>query len=387
MLTPSSRGLLAAALLARAAALPYGFGTFFLNGCPEGWVEIPEAQGRLVVSVVDPTVAGLTVNDPLGDQENREHQHPYSGNFTLPSKNIAALDCCDTDGANNGDFPFSGTTNAAASGLPFTQLWLCRVAGTNETSYAPYGAVGFYDPSVTACPEEWAPYVAGAGRALIPGYIPTGGEPVPSVDPPLASLEDRGHSHAFAAEVLVPDISYVGIDGCCNENPAPSGSLPVSAVTDVTSAGVPYVQLLTCFSQNTTFNTSLPSGALLFSPLLGCMPGWELASFVSGRYLVALPQNGLPGADFGGGSLPPNATSDVGTTHDVSGSVALPADDVGLGSGCCADGYAAATGSAPFTATTTADSAQFPYLMMAVCVQESDAAAWAERKVTRAAQA
>lgn len=76
--------LLVAAAASAYAALPAGFSTYFVNNvspfrnsarlvrhtahitiapmqCPSGWEEIPEAKGRVVVSVIDPTIAGITV--------------------------------------------------------------------------------------------------------------------------------------------------------------------------------------------------------------------------------------------------------------------------------------------------------------------------------------
>ena len=55
-----------------------GFATYFRSAtCPEGWSELPEAQGRMVVSVTDASTSGLTLGTPLGDKEDRTHTHPY----------------------------------------------------------------------------------------------------------------------------------------------------------------------------------------------------------------------------------------------------------------------------------------------------------------------
>ena len=43
--------------------------------CADGWDEIPDAKGRLVVAVTDSELAGLTLNDPLKNQEDRTHTH------------------------------------------------------------------------------------------------------------------------------------------------------------------------------------------------------------------------------------------------------------------------------------------------------------------------
>lgn len=47
----------------------------------------------------------------------------------------------------------------------------------------------------------------------------------------------------------VDDISYVGVDGCCNRDPAPSGKFPLNGDADAATAGLPYIQLLTCLSE------------------------------------------------------------------------------------------------------------------------------------------
>lgn len=36
-------------------------------------------------------------------------------------------------------------------------------------SKVPYGGVGIFSPNVTECPEDWAPYSDGEGRAIVPG--------------------------------------------------------------------------------------------------------------------------------------------------------------------------------------------------------------------------
>jgi hypothetical protein len=63
--------------------------------------------GRLVVSVSDASVNGLTLHDALSDREDRIHFHNFTVFVDIPSKDIAADDCCNTDGAQNGQYvPF-----------------------------------------------------------------------------------------------------------------------------------------------------------------------------------------------------------------------------------------------------------------------------------------
>jgi hypothetical protein len=94
---PTFRTLGLAAAVAAAQALPAGFGTFFSTAtCPPGWQALPESEGRLVVSVTDASVAGLTVGEPLGPEEDRVHSHEFTTTLTLPSKQVSAIACCDT---------------------------------------------------------------------------------------------------------------------------------------------------------------------------------------------------------------------------------------------------------------------------------------------------
>lgn len=110
-----------------ALSLPAGFATYFTSQCPPGWTAVSSAAGRLVVSVVNGSYVGGTVNDPLGDQEDRQHAHALSGTFSLPSKHISGDSCCDSQGAGNGNYPESGNASAAVSGMGFTQLSLCAL--------------------------------------------------------------------------------------------------------------------------------------------------------------------------------------------------------------------------------------------------------------------
>ena len=172
-----------------AAFLAQGFSTFFSAPCPAGWSEIPSARGRVVVSVIDASVAGLTVGAALGPEEDRLHNHSFSGTFTLPSKHIAAPSGGDDKvGAESGAaFPFSGTTAGAESGLPFVQFYLCRLLADSPDLALPFGGVGYFSPEVPACPANHSAYAAAAGRAIVPGYIATGGAPFP-VSGPLFEL-------------------------------------------------------------------------------------------------------------------------------------------------------------------------------------------------------
>lgn len=119
---------------------------------------------------------------------------------------------------------------------------------------------------------------------------------------------------------------------------------------------------------NETFDVALPPNALLWSPMVGCPKGWQLSSTVSGRFLVALPEKGEPGASFGGTSLGPNSQTEPPHSHALDGQLPVMSTGVGLASGCCAGGYAGAD-TYDFHADTTGDDVEIPWLMVTLCEQ------------------
>lgn len=138
-----------ALLGAVSAGLPAGYTTFFEGqACPEGWSQIPEAQGRLIVSVVDASTNGLTVGNALADKEDRMHTHPFTGSATLPSKHVAAVGCCNDEAAGHGTYEATpGVSNGSTSGLPFTQMLLCRLDKPAPLT-VPFGGVAYFDSTV-----------------------------------------------------------------------------------------------------------------------------------------------------------------------------------------------------------------------------------------------
>ena len=106
--------------------VPAGTLAFFAGGaCPEGWKVADEAQGRLIVGVTDGDHAAVTVGEPLGDQEERKHLHPYKSQVTLTDKAIAAADGANGSGAAAKSYDLTGSTTKEATGLPFIQVQAC----------------------------------------------------------------------------------------------------------------------------------------------------------------------------------------------------------------------------------------------------------------------
>jgi hypothetical protein len=109
-----ARLLLLLALAVVVTCAPVGFTTFFQGAsCPPGWQELPTAQGRLIVATSDPSQGGITVNKALSDLQDPEHVHTYTNTLNMTSKNIAAISCCNGQGACAGNYEIGGTTSNA----------------------------------------------------------------------------------------------------------------------------------------------------------------------------------------------------------------------------------------------------------------------------------
>jgi hypothetical protein len=87
----------------------------------------------------------------------------------------------------------------------------------------------------------------------------------------------------------------------------------------------------------------------------------------AGRFVVALGSGAEAGATFGGEAIGPGATDCPPHAHSWSGSVSPGSCGVGLASGCCGDGYAAAQ-TYHFQDVTVDDSASLPFLSVPMCI-------------------
>jgi len=323
------------------------------------------AQGRLVLSVVQNSSVGVIVNQPLAPEEDRTHTHRYSTSINFPDNEIAAVDCCNDQGARAGNHPISSSFDNGTSGLPFVQMVLCTIDEANNGS-VPFSTVAFFDVSVKECPANWMPFDGAEGRFLIAGFASQG--TLTSETDPLSSGEDRQHSHDFQITISTDDVSYVGSAGCCNSDVSGNGEFGSGVVgSDDSSTGLPYIQLLTCLAQEPTFQADFPPGALLFNEVL-CPPGWTATFESAGRFIVGRPKGGVPGTTFGATSFVPGYIGNPVHDHQFSGSVGLGSAGVGLASGCCANGYAAAQ-TYDFQGTSTDDAVLLPYMALPMCAQ------------------
>ncbi len=111
-----------------AADAPAGTLAFFVGDaqvCPAGWRTATEAQGRLAVAVSTADTVGKQVGEALKSQEDRTHVHPFATKVELAYKSLAAANGGNRQGAAADEYTDSGTSEPAASGLPFIQLLTC----------------------------------------------------------------------------------------------------------------------------------------------------------------------------------------------------------------------------------------------------------------------
>jgi len=108
--------------------VPVGMLTFMaadVTSCPQGFRPATETTGRLVVGVTDSDAVGKLVGTGLTNLEDRTHAHSFQSAVDLPYKSISAANGGNNQGAKAARYTDDGTTEPAATGLPFVQLVGC----------------------------------------------------------------------------------------------------------------------------------------------------------------------------------------------------------------------------------------------------------------------
>jgi hypothetical protein len=229
----------------------------------------------------------------------------------------------------------------------------------------PAGAVSFFKK--LSCPEGWKPYEPAAGRTIVAASegFPSG----EAVGDPLASQEERSHSHTMTASVELPKVSYVGAPGGGNSGVGKAGIVTLATTSEPASADIPYVQLLACkkSAEPIPRATPLPSRMLMFFDAEVCPSGWIPAESTVGRLLVGLPQYAPADRPFGGEPFMSPAPRAHG--HAFTSTLATTSHGIGLASGCCGDGYAK-NGTYEIAAETEPSDVDVPMLALLQCEKE-----------------
>ncbi len=247
--------------------------------------------------------------------------------------------------------PFGALPNGTVCGAS----QVCMVGKCEVADALPVGALAWFDTA--NCPAGWLAEPQAVGRTIVPGDSTTAGQ---ADGTPLAPGEDRKHTHDVKGSVSTSAVSFVGIASCCNAGLATSGTWDATGSALAASSGVPYVELLACRKSAGILVGDAPAGLVAFPGGLNCPAGWSAPATGLDRFVVATPNGGTTGATFGGTWAKPHS-------HGVKGDIILAAHGIGLASGCCGGGYAAA-GNVGFSATSSDATATFPSLHSLACV-------------------
>ncbi len=201
----------------------------------------------------------------------------------------------------------------------------------------PGGAVSFF--ARPSCPEGWKAFEAGNGRLLLPTLGNAAGGT--KYGDPLASGEDRAHTHVIKGSFAVPSTSFAGVVGGGNHGVGTAGVVKFEGPAEPASTGLPYVQLLVCkkAAEAVARSVPLPHGMTMFFDTPACPTGWKQAEATQGRFAVGLPKGAKADLFFGGAPLS-GATTRV-HEHGKSAVLKTESHGIALASGCCGDGYAA----------------------------------------------
>ncbi len=348
------------------------------TACPSGWVELPDAKGRFVVGKTDGTVVGALVGDALAQGEDRLHGHDYATSVSVPGTGITAVTgCCNSSLGDAGSYDLVGTTDSADAALPRIQQLLCerRVTGSPvQVDDHPYPAdtVMFFNRQ--SCPAGFSLMSGADGRFLV--ATPAGGDIGAAVGVALENREDRVHDHGLRTSIQIPESSVAALGGL-NFNHTKKGVYDSNAFgsTEPQSSGLPYIQLLVCRASfrlpppagQQVVGDSVPSGTFAYVNALACPSGWTRSGAHEGRFLLGLPDGGVPYETRGGPALANREERQH--AHGFSGQVTIPSLDVALVSGCCYSDTGA-HGTFGYAGITDPAGTGLPYLQLLGCEKD-----------------
>jgi hypothetical protein len=221
---------------------------FHAQGCPPGWVTYPLAKGRTIIPA--PEVdggSGESWGTPLGDGEDRDHGHD-GGVFqsALGSTSFAGIAGGGLGVGKAGDVDVALAASSDKAALPYVDLLVCKkvAAPLPAQKPLPTGLVAYFEYQ---CPDGWNRPPTLQGRYLV--GLPAGGAIGASFGgPPLASGEERTHTHDVSGSLATAAQGVALLSGCCAGGYAQNGTVAFAGTTPPASAALPYLQLVACVS-------------------------------------------------------------------------------------------------------------------------------------------
>lgn len=366
---------------------PAGMVAYFAtqSECPAGWSPATYLQGRLALGFTNTSTyaRGKTVGTALADETPPTHEHGYSLTLTLSEKKMKGGDCggSNSRGAHKGSYTIAGTTEKSGSNLPLFQILACEKDASNETPppVDGYGGAALALFNTESCPAHWSAAqgtpsgskeaVDVNGFFLMPLQSPPQGTVGVMYGTALSNLEVRKHHHQLNSSITLTETQYEAALGLCKDLTG-SGQQDFSGPSEPASSNIPYTQLLLC-ERSSNYSAQnppqgVPTNIVTFYNTQQCPSGWKPSATGSGRFFVGLPNGGTADQAFGAAS-PLKAPGDVFThSHNFTGSVSIPSEDVLLDKGSDSDSYGAA-GSYTYNSISVEATLDMPYLVASNC--------------------
>jgi hypothetical protein len=173
------------------------------------------------------------------------HGHSVAATIDTDSTSYAGIAGGGNGGVSpDGQYGFATTTVASSAGLPYVQLLVCYKSAAAVAGRAPLprGTLLFYRSN---CPNGWSRLESSQGRWL----VGTAGDTTAGATfggAPLASDEERAHTHVASGAVDTGSHGIALAGGCCAGGYAKGGSYPFTTTSGEATIDLPYIELLQC---------------------------------------------------------------------------------------------------------------------------------------------
>ncbi|CAB1063209.1 hypothetical protein D1BOALGB6SA_7992 [Olavius sp. associated proteobacterium Delta 1] len=375
-------------------AAPSGMVAFFMQNdtCPNGWQEMEEAKGRMILGTITPALLGEKSDAPvLVEGQLPKHDHDYKVSGSWGHKDInAAHGGGNKHATKKGSHSGSGTTEKSTWELPLMQLKVCQSkANSNSQKESvvdafPYSTVAFFNRQ--SCPVGWVPFKDMDGRFVVP--LLKGGSPHYKKTAQWNKLDkiNYAHQHKVSAKVDPSSQDFVAADDPISSSNRSFAKHEEKRVYGHTTnlnypqytkypkkpkTLFPVIYMLSCYKISTSVSKGvIPRQTVAFYGSRYCPTGWSRTLTTAGRFLIGLPDNANPGAAWGGNPLK-DKENRTHTHVNSSGSMHFSERKIAAGDGCCAHGFLK-SGDHHFESGTWEASAaggDIPYIQLSQCTK------------------
>ncbi len=257
------------------------------------------------------------------------------------------------------------------------RFWLVAALALAPAAHAqdafPAGAISFFTTDV--CPAGWSAYSAAAGRAFLP--LPRFGMPGAEVGVALLPGETPAHQHTLRADFISSGFAIRRFFAApiVLSDASSRGSGAFSGKSMLSDAGIPTIRYLVCRKNSTEMVGEAPTGLIAWFERTECPAGWAQQESTQGRFLIAAPEDGVPGAAIGR-IAPLEAEEDPTHTHRIDGSADLPDHQIELSGSDCniqvrpeCDGTYVRSGRNRYSGTMNAAQSGLPYIQLSACAK------------------